>query len=1008
MKTFEKFSLAAYVAVLSSVLSLLIACSDDSGSNSNSNNGESGTVECSDDLDEARLFLMKSQTYYVCVDGKLVPVNGISSSSEKSKSSSSVKSKSSSSAKAKSSSSVKTVASSSDKAKSSSSVKTAASSSAKAKSSSSVKTVASSDAKAKSSSSMKTVASSDAKAKSSSSMKTVASSDAKAKSSSSVKTAASSSAKAKSSSSVKTVVSSSAKAKSSSSVKAVASSSSEKISAKSSSSIYLTLWSCDENLEGSYIYLEDTKQYFVCNNSEWKETDKADLDLDKIHCTGSSNDSVSCFVDLSSSSAESSSSVKEFDVSVGDSFTDARDKQVYKQVLIGNQLWMAQNLNYKTSTSVCPQDSLGSYCDEYGRLYPYDDENYHVVLNDDLCPAGWTIPSEKQWLELLDFVAAFNGGEGVGKSLKSKNGWFAEGAVYKPNAGAARFAVASGDDPFGFTALPAGSRWGSSIYTHDETRFWTKSTKNLYGGYQKGPFYYVGYKLSFDSDDVKVDSSSYASKGFSIRCINMNYGVGIYEGYCTEERDGDMVNIHGDLAICDKGLWRYANAREVTLGICDDSKEGKSKAFLDSSLYQNPYENMEYYTCENARWRTATEKEIQVAAVEADYGACDAQKYNMKSPANYYDKKNRRFTSVLLICDKDGWREPSEIEQSLGLCYLNKVGTIDAYGYGYPQKYAVCEKSGWREATLQEEMDYRFGECAAKSQDSMVFRGDAYYLCNRKVWRKITVEENMKGLPCVMNNKLVSGNYYGYYVCKADSLVPASGNEVYLDKGCSSINEGDSVFNKQNGVAYDYYKCIDGVWKHYNTVDSTAFGKVKDERDGQTYRTIKIGEQTWLAENLNYEMEEGSYCYRDSSKYCNIYGHLYSQEAALTACPVGWHLPSTAEWKELPDSTKSILDLRDFSWDGSNKYGFSALPAGYGTEISEYSYLGEYAGWWTSTNYSSSNGYIFGVMQNGKKLYNYNKYYRFSVRCVLDVVIESRDTTTVVNPKSDTTTVMDP
>ena len=992
MKTFEKFSLSAYVAVLSSVLSLLIACSDDSGSNSNSNNGERGAVECSDDLDEARLFLMKSQTYYVCVDGKLVPVNGISSSSEKSKSSSSVKSKSSSSAKAKSSSSVKTAASSSAKVKSSSSVKTAASSDAKAKSSSSIKTAASSDAKAKSSSSVKTAVSSSAKAKSSSSVKTAVSSDAKAKSSSSVKTAASSDAKAKSSSSVKTA----------------ASSSSEKISAKSSSSIYLTLWNCDENLEGSYIYLEDTKQYFVCNNSEWKETDKADLDLDKIHCTGSSNDSVSCFVDLSSSSAESSSSVKEFDASVGDSFTDARDKQVYKQVLIGNQLWMAQNLNYKTSTSVCPQDSLGSYCLEYGRLYPYDDENYRVVLNDDLCPAGWAIPSENQWLELLSFVEANNGGEGVGKSLKSKNGWFSEGSVYKPDAGAARFAVASGDDPFGFTALPAGSRWGDEIYTHDETRFWTKSTKNLYGSYQKGPFYYVGYKLSFDSDDVKVDSSSYASKGFSIRCINMNYGVGIYEGYCTEERDGEMVNIHGDLAVCDKGLWRYASAREVSLGICDDSKEGKSKAFLDSSLNQSSYENMEYYTCENTRWRTATEKEIQIAAIEASDGACDAKKYNRQSYANYYDTKNRRFTSALLICDKDGWREPSEIEQSLGLCYLNKVGTIDAYAYGYPQKYAVCEKNGWRDATLQEEMDYRFGECAAKSQDSMVFRGDAYYLCNRKVWREITVEENMKGLPCVMNNKLVSGNYYGYYVCKADSLVAASGNEVYLDKGCSSINEGDSVFNKQNGVAYDYYKCIDGVWKHYNTVDSTAFGKVKDERDGQTYRTIKIGEQTWLAENLNYEMEEGSYCYRDSSKYCEIYGRLYSQEAAWTACPAGWHLPSTAEWEDLPDSTKSIVDLRDFSWGGSNKYGFSALPAGYGTHLSEYSSLGEYAGWWTSINYSSSNGYIFGVMQNGKKLYNYNKNYRFSVRCVLNTVIESRDTTTVVNPKSDTTTVMDP
>ena len=766
----KKVSFVACVAALFSVVCLLGACGDDSGSNSNSNNEGRGSVECSEDLQEARLFLMKSQTYYVCVDGKLVPVEGISSSSTKAKSSSSVKSKSSSSA--------------------------------------------------------------------------------KSKSSSSVKSAASSSAKAKSSSSGKSKSSSSTNAKSSSSVKSAASSSSTKASAKSSSSIYLTLWNCDQNLEGSYIYLEDTKQYFVCKNSEWKETQKANLDLDKIHCTGSSKDSVRCFVDLSSSSVQSSSSVKVFDYKVGSTFTDARDKQVYRQVLIGEQLWMAQNLNYKTSTSVCPQDSLGSYCDEYGRLYPYDDENYLVVLNDSLCPAGWTIPSDNQWLELLKYVAANNGGEGVGKSLKSKDGWFSVGTVLKPNIGPARSAVASGDDAFGFTALPAGSRWGDEIYTHDETRFWTKSTKNLYGSYQKGPFYYVGHKLSFDSDEVTVDSSSYASKGFSIRCINMNYGVGIYEGYCTEERDGDMVNIHGDLAICDKGLWRSANAREVTLGICDDSKEGKSKSFLDSSLSQTPYENTEYYTCENARWRTATEKEIQIAVIEADYGACDAQKYNKKSYANYYDKKNRRYTSALLICDKDGWRETSEIEQTLGLCWTNKLGTIDAYGYGYPQKYAVCEKSGWRDATLQEELDYRFGECTAKSQDTVVFRGPSYYLCNRKTWREISVEENMKGLPCVMNNKLVDGNYYGSYVCKADSLVRASSTEILLGKGCSSINEGDSVFNKQNGIAYDYYKCIDGAWKHFDEVDSTALEKNKDERDEQAYRMIKSGEQILLAENF--------------------------------------------------------------------------------------------------------------------------------------------------------------
>ena len=790
------------------------------------------------------------------------------------------------------------------------------------------------------------------------------------------------------SSSVKATSSSSAKPKSSSSVKSSVSSSSVNASAKSSSSIYLNLWSCDNNLEGSYIYLEDTKQYFVCKNSEWKETEKANLDLDKIHCTSTSKDSVSCFVDASSSSVQSSSSVKAFDRKVGATFTDVRDKHVYRQVVIGDQLWMAQNLNYKTPTSICPQDSVGSYCDEYGRLYPYDDEDYHVVLSDDLCPVGWGIPSVEQWSELFEFVAANNGGEGVGKSLKAKDGWFDAGAVIKPNAMSdARIAVASGKDKFNFTALPAGSRWGDEIYTHDETRFWARSTKRFTEDYHKGPLFYIGYKISYDSDDVKSDSSSFASKGFSIRCISMNYAVGIHEGYCTKERDGDMVYLGGNLVVCDKENWRNANAREIALGLCDDSNEGKSKVYLDSSLNRYGGEVTEYYTCENTRWREATDKEIPIAVIEETKAKCNAQNYNKKDFANYYDKKKRTYTTVSLICDTDGWREPTEIESSLGLCYTNLYGTIDAYGYAYPQKYAICEKTGWRDATLQEEMDYRFGECTAKIQDSLVFRGNAYYLCDKSVWREISESENSKGLPCVMNNKLVKGNYYGSYVCKADTLRRASYNEVLLDKGCSSINEGDSVFYKQNGIAYDYYKCVDEAWKHYDAVDSTAFGKFKDERDGQTYRTIKIGEQTWFADNLNYEMEEGSFCYRDSSTYCQIYGRLYSQDSALTACPAGWHLPSVDEWEKLPDTTSYLHSLRDFSWNGTNMYGFSALPAGYGNNLSVYSYAGSNAGWWTSTKYSSSFGYVFGVMPNGLKIDDYNMYFKFSVRCLKDVAV---------------------
>ena len=71
-----------------------------------------------------------------------------------------------------------------------------------------------------------------------------------------------------------------------------------------------------------------------------------------------------------------------------------------------------------------------------------------------------------------------------------------------------------------------------------------------------------------------------------------------------------------------------------------------------------------------------------------------------------------------------------------------------------------------------------------------------------------------------------------------------------------------------------------------------------DSRDGQAYMTMKIGNQVWMAENLNYEMAD-SYCYDDRTSNCSKYGRLYTWDAAMKACPLGWHLPTQNEWKTL-------------------------------------------------------------------------------------------------------------
>lgn len=124
-----------------------------------------------------------------------------------------------------------------------------------------------------------------------------------------------------------------------------------------------------------------------------------------------------------------------------------------------------------------------------------------------------------------------------------------------------------------------------------------------------------------------------------------------------------------------------------------------------------------------------------------------------------------------------------------------------------------------------------------------------------------------------------------------------------------------------------------------------------DSRDGQTYRTVTIGSQIWMAENLNYKVD-GSRCYGDSIENCTKYGRYYTWEAALEACPQGWHLPNEREWNTLLDIAGT--DLRSttgwakdnyeygYNFNGNDDYGFTALPSRPN---------GTYAKFWSSTEF---------------------------------------------------------
>ena len=173
-----------------------------------------------------------------------------------------------------------------------------------------------------------------------------------------------------------------------------------------------------------------------------------------------------------------------------------------------------------------------------------------------------------------------------------------------------------------------------------------------------------------------------------------------------------------------------------------------------------------------------------------------------------------------------------------------------------------------------------------------------------------------------------------------------------------------------------------------------AEGTLTDSRDGQTYKTVKIGDQVWMAENLNYK-SLNSFCYNDDDSYCSKYGRLYIWSAATVACPDGWHLPSQEEWelllKTTGDSTgagkilKSAEGWRNNSDnDGTDGVSFSALPAGYRSPEGHSSEEGSYANFWSSTEYDSANvNFMFlNYSMDNALVLRFGKYYGASVRCL--------------------------
>jgi uncharacterized protein (TIGR02145 family) len=193
------------------------------------------------------------------------------------------------------------------------------------------------------------------------------------------------------------------------------------------------------------------------------------------------------------------------------------------------------------------------------------------------------------------------------------------------------------------------------------------------------------------------------------------------------------------------------------------------------------------------------------------------------------------------------------------------------------------------------------------------------------------------------------------------------------------------------------------------------------DADGNVYKTVVIGTQTWIAENLKTtkynageqipnvtaksqwdNLTSDAYCWYNNDAAANktTYGALYNWYAVNTGklCPTGWHIPSDTEWETLIDNVggrdyaggklkeKGTSHWKSPNTDASDEYGFRALPAGDRYPGSGYEFwgIGEYCAFWSSTSTTTTTAVFLEAYFDSETTYqtSTNKRFGFSVRCI--------------------------
>ena len=659
--------------------------------------------------------------------------------------------------------------------------------------------------------------------------------------------------------------------------------------------------------------------------------------------------------------------------------TDARDGKTYKTVQIGNQTWMAENLNYETSNSTCYKKSDSS-CIKYGRLYVWKEAK-------DVCPDGWRLPTQEDWGNLF---SAVGGVDSAGDMLKSKSGWFSD---------------YNGLDKFAFNVLPAGY--------NVEPNFSVFVREGL------GAFFWSF--TDFDDFVANAELVLYnarnigklaVSKGvaLSVRCIKGEYPIPgkskmVETAPLIDSRDGQTYKT----VKIGNQTWMAENLNyEMENSLCFN----KDSTRCSKNGYYNWDDAMQ--ACP-AGWHLPNLEEWSILVSTA--GGMDVAGKALRSAKGWFDNSlsyDDYGFSVLPPVSKY-WSSTEtglskafhmEINGNFIGVLLNATDKSSVQGVRCIKDELDSSSTVSRDSSSVRPTEHGSrmeGSILIDSRDGQVYKTETYA---NLIWMTENLNYEMENSECFyrdVGNCIQYGRLYRWYeaseACPASWRLPTEKEWVeFLEK--VNYNFGGSFWSSTN---YDRLKmfaldwkrdqgtfldgkdkdaklavrCVKEVDRRENyaesdslsslssaTVDAPrrSLGSVTDNRDGRTYKTVKIGSQTWMAENLKYETEN-SVCFNNDSIHCAKYGRFYKTGKLNTVCPSGWHLPTAVEWDTLMSAVGGIsvagkmlksaenwhyckpgpnkIDLKNGGYlcqansgrlkngNGTDDFGFSVEPAGF-------------------------------------------------------------------------------